>query len=147
MGNLKPKESILKEEDVKFFYKNVLSRLSQNISGYNSICSVSKKFGFKVIFVPSQSNCNIHKLPYDKIIIYDKSVNANEQFLRHIRNAFAHLLIDIDDNGGRCKLIDWDKYLSKNHKYSRNTITMQGDVNYESLKNAIQFLFSDQNKK
>lgn len=70
----------------------------------------------------------------------------NQAFFRHLRNAFAHLYIEI--SGGRCRLLDWNPYKTgKSKKFKVSLMTMHGDVDYESLKKMLEEFFSKTTKK
>ncbi len=68
-----------------------------------------------------------------------KNRKMGKTLFAHIRNAFAHLYIEISDD--QCKLLDWARFVNgRPQEFKASLITMKGNVNYTALKNFIQEL-------
>lgn len=142
----KPKRHILTDADALFFYKCAAAKQSQDISNRKDISTVASKFGINIEF--KSESCKNRSIEQDCIRIYGyiKRAGKNQIFFNHIRNAFAHLYIEI--SGTRCKLLDWNPYDSygKRQNFKASLITMHGDVSYDSLKKLLCEFFSNKSK-
>lgn len=135
-----PKQHILSQSDVSFFYDSALSKSPKDIINRDEISKLSKKYGIEIEFI--NDACSQALTPKDKISIYRHDNNRNQSFFQHLRNAFAHLYIEITADG-RCRLHDWNPYLDgKKQGYKASLITMNGDVDYKAFQNLIKDFFS-----
>lgn len=138
----KPTQSVLNDNDAVFFYKNA-AKLSSELEHRKNISALASKFGITITF--AKGPCKKFTTEADSITIYGPTSNQNKTFFRHLRNAFAHLYIEVANS--RCKLLDWKQYENgKLQQYTARRITMHGDVDYAKFKDLLQEFFSETSK-
>lgn len=137
-----PKQYVLADQDALFFYQHSSKSVS-DIANRKNISDLANKYGIKIIF--NSQKCQIRKPVQDTIELFQVDKNKNQTFFRSIRNAFAHLYIEIQAN--RCKLLDWNPYKDGvQHKFCVSCITMKGDVNYNAFKALLDDFFKQKPK-
>lgn len=139
----KPNQHILGNDDALLFYE-YSAKKDNEIEKRKNISAIASKHGIIIEF--NKGNCTKRPTLRNKIIIYQCKSEHNKTFFRHIRNAFAHLYIEISDR--RCILLDWTPYQNgKKQDFRVATITMIGDVEYDKFKNVLKEFFSQSSKK
>lgn len=140
-----PKQYKLNGEEAKFLYINVCSILNEEIKGRINICDFGKKFNISVSFA-EEGTYKTSDIELGKIIIYEKPSEQNKSFINHLRNAFCHLYIEINDN--ICLLQDWNRFKDgKKENYAYKKVTMIGKVYYSDLKNLLKEFNSERGLK
>lgn len=142
----KPDMHILNHEDVIFFYDYVLSKEDRDIQNRIRLDKLIKKM--KLSFEIKISEEKLKK-PYPEkpnllwIINSDEKFEFNKTVIRHLRNAFCHKYISIEND--RCKLLDWNQYNKDGKKleFRSKNITMIGDISYSDLQNLLMEFFSE----
>lgn len=133
-----PKQYVLNDSDVLFFYYHS-AKTDAEIAKRESISKIASRHGIKFDFI--KDKCTRQQATQNCIKIYKSKTNHNRTFFKHLRNAFAHLYIEI--SGNRCKLLDWNPYASGTQsKFKVSLITMTVDVEYEALKKVLEEFFS-----
>lgn len=92
-----PTPYILNDNDALFFYRYT-AKLPKDIVNRKSITDVALRLGITISF--DSNDCKELSYERDHILIYDKSLGKNRLFFKHLRNAFAHLYIELSDD--RC---------------------------------------------
>lgn len=133
-------------EDILYFYNNALAYRRIGIENRKSIINIANKYGIAIKFL-NYGECKFFKPSPNVIAIYDsKEAGVNKIFFNHLRNAFAHRGIVIED--GRCTMTDWNAFENgKKCKYKVGRITMKGDVDYNSFKSTLDEFYDEQSKK
>lgn len=135
-----PPQYVLGRDDALFFYDLIVSKSKQDIQNREDISKLSKKIGIAIEF--SNNDCSSFSVPQDKIQIFKHNSAKNRAFIQHLRNAFAHLYVEITPNG-RCRLLDWNPYSGgEKQSFKASLITMKGDVDYQTFKELINQFFS-----
>ncbi len=139
---MQPTQHVLSNNDALIFY-GYAAKLPAEIANRKSISDVARKFGIIIDF--EYGGCKRSSCKPNHIRIYNYTNGKNQSFFRHLRNAFAHLYIEI--SGGRCSLLDWNPYKSgMSQSFKTSLITMHGDVDYDSFKKMLQEFFSKTTK-
>ena len=137
-----PKQYVLNDSDALFFY-NHSAKTNAEIENRKQISKIASKHGIKIDFTGDE--CYRQQTAQNCIKIYRCKSYHNITFFKHLRNAFAHLYIEI--SGNRCKLLDWNPYANGTPSdFKVSLITMTGDVDYVALKKVLQEFFSPNSK-
>lgn len=150
MATIKAPTNILKDEDVLFFYKEILIPCKNRDN--KDVINIGKENGVTIVFADSSKEETKSKkitpkpkslYPKEKntIFIYKNEQRGNtKSFFAHCRNAFAHQYVKIEDD--TLWILDWDPFDggSKKKNFSFSRITMHGYVDYASFKNIINEL-------
>ena len=131
---------VLPKNDEIFFYHKVVCKKSNQLIKYSELEELSKSLGINLEYVPWDKNIP-NSYTENKIVFsgfQDQKKKNTFSFIKHIRNAFCHLNIFVDDEW--CYLRD--EYENKNDKKKKKT-TMTGKVKYEKLKSLIDNIIKD----
>lgn len=120
--------------DEILFYRYVVCKTKVNMIPDSKIIQVAQSHNINLIFHPSSKNISTKvKDGTIELTGYDEESSANSFAVnRHLRNAFCHLNIIVDDD--KCFLRDSSKSLQDN----KIQTTMSGRVNYSDLKELIK---------
>ena len=136
----------LSEEEVKMFYMNACSLFPEEIENRKNISEITKNFNLSISF-HSPGTYRPKDISLGQIKIFEKTSEQNKSFIRHLRNAFCHLYIEIKD--GICSLIDWDPYDSTGKKcgFAYKRVKMVGIVPYKDLESVLKEFISERSLK
>lgn len=137
----------LTEEEAKMFYVNACSLLPEEIENRKNITEIAKNFNISISF-HSPGAYRPKDMSLGQIKIFEETSEQNKSFIRHLRNAFCHLYIEIKND--ICTFIDWNPYYDANGKKGRfalKRVTMAGKVTYRNLESLLKEFISERSLK
>ena len=136
----------LTEEEAKMFYVNACSLLPEEIENRKNITEIAKNFNISISF-HSPGGYRPKDLSIGQIKVFEETSEQNKTFIRHLRNAFCHLYIEIKD--GICSFIDWDPYdfAGKKCGFAYKRVKMAGIVPYKDLESVLIEFISERSLK
>ena len=136
----------LTEEEAKMFYVNACFLLPEEIENRKNITEIAKNFNISISF-HSSGGYRPKDMSLGQIKIFEDTSEQNKSFIRHLRNAFCHLYIEIKND--ICTFIDWDPYESTGKKcgFAYKRVKMAGRVPYKDLESVLKEFISERSLK
>lgn len=146
LSNFK-KPAVLEDDDVLFFYGNFLGKTQSDIENRERIDVIAERYGITIKFHKSVCKGLSRLNTKNTIHIFQTSNQFNKCFIKHCRNAFAHLNIIMES--GECQILDWSAINDEGAnrtKVKMQYVTMIGSFEYHSFKSLINEFFLDESK-